>query len=292
MLRSMTGYGIGKAEHNGHVITVEIRSVNNRFFDVNFRLPRALVRYESELREIIRKRLQRGRISFFINEEWSEDSTLEKKVDKGKARAYYKALADLNTDLGLKDDVKLGHLLSMNDIFQSLDDEEYVAEFWNLTKDATEKALDEVVKVSLAEGKNLTNDLSKRIKSIEIEKDRIAVLAKDQVSEYQSKLFERLEEIISDERIDQSRIEAEIALTADRLDITEEIVRLSSHIDLFKSSLKDKKSSGKTLNFILQEMGREVNTIGSKSWMVEISHAALSIKEVLEQVREQVQNIE
>ena len=161
-----------------------------------------------------------------------------------------------------------------------------------MTSQATEQALQALVDVSSREGENLVADLLARITAFHEELDAIREQVSEQVSQYRTRFLQRLEELLNDTRLDQARLETEISLAADRLDISEEITRLASHIDLFESTIKRNDPVGKTLGFVLQEMGREVNTIASKSWMIEISQAAIRMKEILEQIREQVQNIE
>ena len=292
MPRSMTGYGLGLASGDGHRITVEFRSVNNRFLDLNLKLPRVLYQYEQELRDIIRSKIERGRISVYVNEEWEADYSPDIKINSGKAKGYSKALENLRDELGIKDEIQLKHIIGFGDVFNSNHDEDYAEKLWKLTKDAANKALISLVDVSTKEGENLVTDLKERIDQIVKEKSIIDERAQTQVKEYNTRLKLRLSEIISDDRLDPNRIETEVAMAADRLDITEEITRLDSHVDLFMTTLDSGKSLGKSLNFILQEMGREANTIASKSWLVEISQAAIRVKEILEQIREQVQNLE
>ena len=292
MPRSMTGYGVGIASRNGHNIIVELRSVNNRFLDLNIKIPRALYPHEQDLRDLIRARLERGRVSILVKEEWDKNYSPNIRIDKGKARRYAEALEELRNGFGLGGEVRLEHLLAIGDLFSIDEDEAYSIQLWELTRDAGKQALDGLIAVSKREGENLVADLTKRIDFIKSEKENIRRMTEGQAIQYRDRLTQRLEELLGDNRIDPNRLETEIAFAADRLDISEELVRLESHIDLFQKNLNSSKSSGKTLGFILQEMGREANTIASKSWLVDISQAAIRIKETLEQVREQVQNLE
>ncbi len=292
MPRSMTGFGVGQETVNGHRITVEVRSVNNRYLEIALKLPRALYAFDSALRDAVRARVERGRVSVYANEEWDETAAPQFKIDIAKARRYALAMDQLRRELNLTGSVTLDHLLSLPELIAPLEDEAYNEQLWNLTQAALNKALDAFMDVSDREGRNLAADLTERLNNIEADLTEIRNSAAQQVSQYRERLLARLGELMDDARLDPARLETEVSLAADRLDISEEIVRLTSHVGLFRQTLKNDKSIGKTLGFVLQEMGREANTIGSKSWMVEISQAAMRIKETLEQMREQVQNLE
>lgn len=292
MARSMTGYGIGQSLGDGLSVIVELRSVNNRFLDLHIKIPRTLYSNEQDLGDLVRNRINRGRISILVKEEWVGDKGPNIQLDRGRAVKYAEALDALNNILDLRDDIRLDHLLAADDLFSVEEDETYREQLWKLTSQATEQALQALVDVSSREGENLVADLLARITTFHEELDAIKEHASEQVSQYRTRFLQRLEELLNDTRLDQARLETEISLAADRLDISEEITRLASHIDLFESTIKRNDPVGKTLGFVLQEMGREVNTIASKSWMIEISQAAIRMKEILEQIREQVQNIE
>ncbi len=292
MPRSMTGFGAGQAEDADYNLTVEIKSVNNRFFDLNLRAPRILMAFETTLRDIISAKIKRGRISIFVNEEAKSEGQNEIAFDRTKALAYAKKLESLREELNLKGELQIGNLLSINDLFVSRNDGEKQDRIWELTKRALNIALDNLIEVSSTEGEALCMDILSRNALIGEEVAIIKSTAIAQVTEYSSRLKSRLEELLKDSRLDPVRLEMEIALTADRLDISEEIVRLESHCGIFKQTLDSDEPVGKSLNFILQEMGREANTIASKAWAIEISQSAIKVKELIEQIREQVQNLE
>lgn len=292
MPRSMTGYGTGRVSNEGFDVTVEIRSVNNRFLDFNFRLPHTLYSHEPDLRELIKKHLQRGRISIFVKRDLSEDNESTIRIDRGKARVLARQLEQLRQELNIDGELRLEHLFAIDDLILTEEDETYAEHLWEATKDALKIALDQLIENSIREADVLCKDIKNRIKKIHAQLSMIKAAAVGQVKEYQRRLSERLEELLTDNRLDRNRIEIEVALAADRLDISEEIVRLESHLQMFADVIKKKGAVGKNLGFILQEMGREANTIASKSWAIEISASAIRIKELLEQVREQAQNIE
>lgn len=292
MARSMTGYGIGSAAANGLSVTAELRSVNNRFLDLSFKLPRNLFRYEKEIRKILQCKTHRGRISIFISEEWEENFGPDIRYDRGKALKYARTLKELHKETGLAGDLALEHLLSVDSFFTVEESDEYKENLWTLTRQAVEDALEEMLTVSTHEGDNLVQDLTERIESVRNNLEIISDQSIEQPKIHREKLLIRLGELYADPRLDPGRLETEIAIMADRLDISEEITRLQSHLELFISTLNRSEPIGKTLGFVLQEMGREVNTIASKSWDVEIGQAAIRMKETLEQIREQVQNLE
>ncbi|MCF7810674.1 YicC family protein [bacterium] len=292
MPRSMTGYGNCTVSGDGLNVNVEIRSVNNRFLDYNFRLPRVLYSREHELRDLIKTSVQRGRMSVFVNVESEENYEPNIKLDLSRAKAYAKKLNELKQELKLADELKLDHLISTGDIFRPDDDSASSENLWMLTKQAFKDAMDQYIANSTTEAETLCIDINQRINNIKEQIEIIKSNAADQVETYQEKLNDRLSELLDDNRIDRNRLETEIAMAADRLDISEEIVRLESHIQMFSDAISGKDAIGKKLGFILQEMGRETNTIASKSWNMIISESAIKIKESLEQIREQVQNIE
>jgi len=292
MPRSMTGYGNNCANEDGLSVTVEIRSVNNRYLDFNFRLPRALYSHEHELREMVKKRIQRGRISIFTNVEYDDNYEPRITLDIARVRVYERELRKLQQELNLAGELNLDHLISSGDIFRSEEDDSYTERLWGITLRAFTSALDQYVESSATEAEALCADIILRIKVINEQLRIIETDAANQVGTYQKKLLNRLSELLDDNRIDRNRLETEIALAADKLDISEEIVRLDSHIQFFNAAISGKDAVGKKLGFVLQEMGREANTIASKSWSILISEAAIKIKELLEQIREQVQNLE
>jgi uncharacterized protein (TIGR00255 family) len=288
----MTGYGIGEISADGRRISVEIKSVNNRFLDVNLRTPRSLNPHEGKLRKLIGKRLSRGRVSVQVLETWEKESSPKISINLARAKNYVDSLRQVARELDINSDVSLDNLLATGDLFESEEDTEYRDKLWELTSTACNIALDALIEVSLKEGKNLSVDLHERLDQIISERKMIDKYAHGQMKVYAERLKARLGDLFDDARIDPTRLETELAISADKLDISEEIVRLNSHIDIFQDTLDNKKAPGKALGFILQEMGREANTIASKSWLIEISQSSMRIKEILEQIREQVKNIE
>lgn len=292
MPRSMTGIGIASAEDDDLCVTVELRSVNNRFLDLNLRAPRGVMSRENDFRRIIGEKISRGRITAFVNEEQKNDSNSGIKLDKAKAKGYVDQLEKLRKEMKLGGWLQIGSMIGVNELFRYSEDDDKRQKLWRLTSKALADALESLVELSLIEGNRLTEDILERKSAIESELGAIKRKAAEQVEQYSDRLKTRLEELLSDNRLEPSRLEMEIALAADRLDISEEIIRLESHLSMLGSTLALETPIGKKLNFVLQEIGREANTIASKAWLVDLSQSAIRIKELIEQIREQVQNIE
>ena len=292
MIASMTGYGRGEAARKGITVAIELRSVNSRFLEVTTRLPRSLSLRENEVKEIVRKKISRGKVNLLATVEREKNGQLPLAINATAAREYYKLLNQLRKTVKLKETVKLEHLLRFSEVLEQpvldgADEDE-----WEVMQQALNAALDDLATMRRNEGEELTKDFRARIAAIEQTLSRIEVLSKEQVPAERTRLRERIQRILENETIDEGRLEMELAMLADRLDVTEECVRFSSHNKFFIQALADKEPSGRKLNFLIQEMNREANTIGSKSNSSEIAHMVVSVKEELEKIREQLQNIE
>lgn len=291
-MRSMTGFGVGRAGDDALTVVAEVRSVNNRFLELAFRIPRLLLPYETQIREIVQQYLRRGRVSISITEEWKDDKVSDLRLDRGKVLHYSRLLKELAQISGLETQPRLEHLLQIGDFFTPGSERVYEEKLWNLSQTALREALTQLVECSSREGERIKVDLESRFTLIEREVEKIEACAQNQVINYHTKLRQRLEELIADPRLDANRLETEIALAAERLDITEEITRLRSHLSEARRSMREDPAAGKTLNFLLQEMQREANTINAKAIAIEIIRSGVEIKKILEELREQVQNIE
>jgi len=294
MITSMTGFGRGTAEVNGASATVEMRSVNSRFCEVSTRLPRSLADREPELQMHVRHAFNRGKITVTVQLEQSSGEALPIDVDTEAARAYTLLLEKLRDATGIVGPVEIHHLLHFSDIFTSVDEAQSsrADAAWEAVQQALADAIQDMRRMRAAEGQALQADLQQRLEAIERDLLAVEERAPERLNEARIRLKTRLSEILSDERINPDRIELEIALLADKLDVTEECVRLRSHIQVFRDAFAQEEPAGRKLNFLVQEMNREVNTIGSKANDAEIAHRAVSMKEELERIREQVQNIE
>lgn len=293
MIDSMTGFGRGQAEVKNVAATVELRSVNNRYCEVSARLPRSLGDYESEVQARIKKVFSRGRITVQVQLDAVADEGLPIEVDQDAVRAYTSLLNRLRAAAGVSEPIRLEHLLNYSDIFTTAETSSDEAELmWEATAAALDQAIEELRRMRRQEGSALLADLEERISAISRLLDSVQERAPVRVEEARQRLRGRLVDLLDDDRIDPDRLETEIAILADRLDITEECVRLRSHLDLFRQSLNSENPEGRKLNFISQEINREVNTIGAKSNDAEIAHLAVQMKDELEKIREQVQNVE
>lgn len=293
MIDSMTGFGRGQAEVKNVAATVELRSVNNRYCEVSARLPRSLGDYESEVQARIKKVFSRGRITVQVQLDAAADEVLPIEVDQEAVRAYTSLLNRLRAAAGVSEPIRLEHLLNYSDIFTTAETSSDEAELmWEATAAALDQAIEELRRMRRQEGSALLADLEERISAISRLLDSVQERAPLRVEEARQRLRGRLVDLLDDDRIDPDRLETEIAILADRLDITEECVRLRSHLDLFRQSLNSENPEGRKLNFISQEINREVNTIGAKSNDAEVAHLAVQMKDELEKIREQVQNVE
>lgn len=292
MITSMTGYGHGQATERGISVTVEVRSVNSRFLEVATRLPRSLSLRENEIKEIIRRRISRGKITLVSNVERETPGILPLKINISAAKSYYKLLNDLRKTVKIKETVKLDHLLRFSEVIEPQDMENTDEQEWEIFQKALDQSLNALTQMRLQEGGELRQDFLHRIGIIGRTLEQIETLSKDQVPAERMRLRERIQQLIDDKELDAGRLELEVALLADRLDVTEECVRFRSHNKFFLEAIGNGEPAGRKLNFLIQEMNREANTIGSKSSASEIAHLVVGVKEELEKIREQLQNIE
>jgi uncharacterized protein (TIGR00255 family) len=293
MISSMTGYGRGEVSAEGVTVAAEVRSVNSRFLEIQTRLPQSLTLHENEVKELIRSKLARGKVTVNITVEHNNGSEVPLKINKTALRSYHKLLSEMRRALKLKESVKLEHLLMFSDVFEPHDGDESNNVEWQIAQQAIAKALAELAVMRIKEGKELLNDLRQRIQWIGQTIDEVEILSKQRIPEERTRLQERIKQLLDDRSIiDEKRLEFELALLADKLDVTEECVRFRSHNKFFIESLDNEEAAGRRLGFLLQEMNREANTIGAKANEATIQHKIVSVKEELEKIREQLQNIE
>lgn len=292
MLSSMTGYGRSEVAKNGITVTVELRSVNNRFLEVTARLPRSLSLRENEIKDLVRRKAGRGKINLLLSVERENGGEIPLKINVAAARGYYKLLNDLRKTVKLKEKVKLEHLLHFTEVIEQEEVEREDEEEWGVVQKALDAALDGLAEMRRQEGRELEKDFRHRIGILEDHLNKVEELSKQQVPTERARLRERVKELLESDTVDEGRLETELAILADRLDVTEECVRFRSHDKFFLEALKAPESAGRKLNFLIQEMNREANTIGSKSSDTAIAHLVVHMKEELEKIREQLQNIE
>jgi uncharacterized protein (TIGR00255 family) len=295
MLESMTGYGSAERVENGVRILAELRSVNNRFAEIGVKLPRQLSAYELEVRDLVRSRFQRGKISVFIQLQAERDQSISVVVNAAKVKAYRDLLETVRVEAGIAAPVSLEHLLKFSEIFDTETGREENSEWlWSVVRDVLPEAADALKAMRRREGEELSQDFEARMAGIEATLVAIRRLAADNLEQIRNRLAVKVEGIAGrDIAYNRERLEMELVLAADRLDITEELTRFASHNKFFLEELHNSESgTGRKLNFLLQEQLREANTIASKSQSAEISQQIVHIKEELEKIREQLQNIE
>lgn len=292
MIRSMTGYGAGESDEAGVRTSVEVRSVNGRFCDISVKTPRALSSLEGRVREYIQAHVKRGNISVSIRRdgETAEASSLTVDIESG--RRYYEGLKQLQSALDLPGEITIGMIAAYPSLLKMESEAIDLEQGWALVEPALAEAIKALNTMKEREGGQLEQDMRGRVDQIQTGLEKIETRAPQRVAQVKQRLHDRLAEWIEEEHIDPQRLAMEVTLYADRSDITEECVRLQTHCEAFIEALHADDSAGRRLNFLLQEMNREINTIGSKSNDAEISHQVITLKEELEKIREQVQNIE
>lgn len=292
MIKSMTGYGRAQASVDGSDILVEIKSVNNRYYDFSARLPRMYGYLEEKLKTFLSGSISRGKIevsvSIYNNTGKDEEITLNLDVANG----YINALRGANESLGLTDDITLSQVSRFPDVFivkKIIEDEESV---WNNIRPVAEEAVAKFVSMRETEGAKMKDDLLSRLDFILKEVEKVEIQSPKTTENYRNRLYQKLKEVLSDNNIDEQRIVTEAAIFSEKIAVDEETVRLRSHISQFKELLETSEPVGRKLDFLVQEMNREANTIGSKAQDVAITKIVVDIKSEIEKIREQIQNIE
>lgn len=293
MLTSMTGFGRGEVQKEGKYFNVELKSVNHRYMDMNIKLPKIFTYLEDNIRKVIKRYIKRGRIEVFINYKNLEGRDIQVTTDISLVQQYIKALDEIHDTFKIEKNVDVTTIAGFPDIFKLERREEDGEEIWALLETAIITALEDLLEMRQREGKQLKQDLVKRLEVLMGLMKNIEERSPDIVLEYRERLKKRIKEIMDEKLdLDEGRLAIEVALFADKSNITEEIIRFNSHIKQFKSSMEEEGAVGRKLDFIIQEMNREVNTIGSKANDLIISNIVVEIKSELEKIREQVQNIE
>ncbi|HWJ02463.1 MAG TPA: YicC/YloC family endoribonuclease [Verrucomicrobiae bacterium] len=292
MVNSMTGYGRGEGEGAGKLLTVELKSVNHRYLETFIRLPRQYNPLEEKIKRVIQEKVSRGRVEVFCNFKESGDIKRNIKVDKDLALSYDKALGDLAQSLGISHVPDAYKLITLPEVISLEEKEEDLEEIWEVCRQALSQALEAFVLMRKQEGGRLKEDLIHRIEKIAHRIKDIEARQPQVIEEYHDKLKQRISELLAEVPLDENRLANEVAIFADRTSITEELVRLDSHLVQFKASLNLKEPVGRKLDFLTQELNREINTIGSKANDLEIGKIVVEVKSEIEKIREQVQNLE
>ena len=292
MITSMTGFGRGEEARDGFACQVEVRSLNHRFLDVVLKLPRGLGLYEDTAKEIVRKHISRGRISLSVSLSSEQNSTLGLRIDTEAAQQYKHMLETLRDSLRLSGPITIDHLLHFSEVLALENSVDLPEQAWECVQGAIGKAVRDLNEMRRREGVEISADLTNRLRILDDSLDEIEARSAARRKEEFQKLYQRLQEYIATRELDPQRLELEVALLADRVDVTEECIRFRSHNKLFQEAMQDPESPGRKLNFLLQEMNREANTIGAKANDAAIAHLVVRIKEEVENLREQIQNIE
>ena len=292
MIKSMTGFGRGEYSRDGKEFTVEIKTVNHRYSDIFIKMPRQIGFLEDKVREIVGKAISRGKIDVFITYyNYSEDSK-HVAFDESLAKAYISAVESLRDKFGLADDISVSLISKYPDVLRVEQAEEDEELLWSMLKEAVDNAVASLVNMRGVEGEGLKGVLLERADYIEGVISEISKRAPEVPREYKAKLNARIKELLEQQTIDENRIAVEVALFADRCSIDEELVRLASHFGQMRQILSMDQPVGRKLDFLVQEMNREINTIGSKANDLTITRLVVDIKSEIEKIREQIQNIE
>jgi len=292
MINSMTGYGKGQGSSGDVALTVEIRSVNHRYSDVTIKAPRALMALEGEIKKKVGRRLKRGKIDIFINQEFAASAAAIPTLNEPLASAYVELFERIRTSFPVDGGIPLSLLAGQRDVIvlkEALPAEEAVK---SCLDTALESALDNIEAMRVAEGEATRHDMEERLAGVRNMLLQVEIRAPQVPREWQTKISERLERLANDFEWDPQRVAQEIAVFADRCDISEEILRFKSHLKQFTALFDSAEPVGRQMDFLVQELNREVNTMGSKSNDAELTRLVVAIKSELEKIREQVQNVE
>lgn len=287
----MTGFGRGEKEGTGKKFVVEIKSVNHRYSEIVVKLPRQYNLLEEHIRYLVQKCIKRGRVDVFVKEYEIGENNSKIQVDKELVMHYYKSLKDLADNMNISSNISIFELVNLPDVIKNEEVEENLDEVKVILSEAVQQALEQLILMRKQEGEQLYNDLKNRINIIMKIHEKISQKSPVVVEEYRERLHKRTAELLK-EQYDENRFAQEVLYFAEKSNITEELVRLKSHFEQFLNTLNSTGAVGRKLDFIVQEMNRETNTIGSKANDLEIAHFVVEIKTEIEKIREQVQNIE
>lgn len=292
MVKSMTGFGRCEVSDEAKKITVEIKSVNHRYLDMNLKMPKKLNFFEASVRNLLKEYIQRGKVDVFITYEDFADNHFSLTYNKEVAASYMNYLNQMSEDFNLENDVRISVLSRYPEVLSLEEAEIDEQELWADLETALRGAAEKFVEARIIEGENLKKDLCDKLDGMLENVDKIAERAPEIITEYRNKLYERVKELLGDASVDEGRLLTEVTLYADKICVDEEIVRLRSHVEHTKTTLNGDGSVGRKLDFIAQEMNREANTILSKANDLITSEHAIDLKTDIEKVREQIQNIE
>lgn len=292
MIKSMTGFGRERKTIGDYDICVEIRSVNNRYFELNTKIPRSCLFMEDKLKNLVKTKVSRGKVELSLSISNVQGKETAVTVNNLVVESYVTALREAGKIYGLTDDLTLKDVFNMTDAFTISRPDEDEELLWNSVKEVAEASLDNFVSMREAEGTKMKADLLEKLSNVEEMVERVCVLSPENVENYRKKLYEKLSEILSDRNIPEERILLEAGIFSEKTAVDEETVRLKSHFSQFRTMLDSGEPVGRKLDFLVQELNREVNTIGSKAQNLEITRIVVDAKSEIEKIREQIQNIE
>lgn len=292
MIKSMTGFGRAVAETDGYVITVEIKSVNHRYFEFSSRIPRQYGFLDDKLKSYINSRVSRGKVECYVSIDALNTEAAQVVVNNTLASAYVSALKELSKNYDLKEDFGASTVARFQDVLVVKKADEDEEKIWSYVKSVTDTALDKFIAMRTVKGEKMKNDISSRADYILSCVEYIEKRSPETVKEYNDKLVERVHDLIGDVSLDEGRVIQEVAIYADKVAVAEETVRLRSHLDQLKAFINADEPVGRKMDFLVQEINRETNTIGSKANDVDIARKVVDIKAEVEKIREQIQNIE
>ena len=292
MIKSMTGFGRGEVSKGQRKITVEMKAVNHRYLDVNIKMPKKLNFFDASIRNLLKEYIQRGKVDIYITYEDLSEQTVSVKYHPDVAASYLAYLNEMAESFSLENDIRVSTLSRYPEVFTMEEQEIDEEGIWKVLEAAIREACESFVESRLKEGENLKNDLVGKLDGMLKLVDYIEENSPKIIEEYKQKLQAKIHDLLEDNRVDENRLLMEVTIFADKICVDEEIVRLKSHIMMVKNTLIEGGSIGRKLDFIVQEMNREANTILSKSTDLEISNRGIELKTEIEKVREQIQNIE
>ena len=292
MIKSMTGFGRERRSFDKREILVEIRAVNHRYYEFSARTPRACGYLDDKLKSLLGNTISRGKVEISVFITNREGVNADIAVNKELALGYLTALRSSSSELSLEDDLALSDVVRLPDVFTVVKQQDDEEEIWQQVSETAKAALEKFIEMREAEGAKLYADVIYRLQTIEDSVSQVEKLSPESVTIYRKKLTDRIAEVVGDRSIDEARVLTEAAIFADKIAVDEETVRLRSHISQFRNLLESAEPIGRKLDFLVQEMNREINTTGSKAQMLEITNIVLDMKGELEKIREQIQNIE
>jgi uncharacterized protein (TIGR00255 family) len=293
MVKSMTSFGRASNEEGSkHLFSVEMKSVNSRYLDVNVRLPKSIISLEEEIRKLVNSKISRGKVDIFINQKSYSQGEGVAKLNLKLAESYFNCLKEIEEKLDVKNDITVTQIARFPDVINVVEEEDSIEEIWIFIKPLINSSLNMMDNMRIVEGEKLKEDILNKLKEVEEIVLNIEKIADIVPNIYKKKLEVKLKDLLDGVEIDESRIAQEVAIIADKSAVDEEITRLKSHLNQMRITFEEGGQIGRKLDFIIQEMNREANTIASKSSDMDMTNYVINIKNLIEKIREQVQNIE